>query len=374
MMAGTRGEGAIAIGFISPCRRGCSMSTLWQVTALAVICSGMAAPSTASAGSFWNWGYPGYANSSFYAPGGTWAAYGPSYFGPSSGCCGSGSCGASGCGSCQTAYNFGCGCDPCGCSPCGGSCGGCDSCGSCGMGGCSSGNCANGNCGLNAAPADMAPRPEDPNSLPQPSTNPAPSSNDRVPPRRTFDNEPSGTDAPMYEPPATNPMVDPMLDPATDGFGPTNPGRTNPGTSPRPFGGGSGIRTNEPAPADGSFPSRTTPRRPAPTSAPTEDPLDPASNPVDGFGASKPVLPGESATGSPMTPAPADAIEVQEPEANNEDLNRGPRLDLKSTTAPVVPKTRLAVQPRGQTVAAQQRPLAREEWSVAPTPLGVVYR
>lgn len=224
----------------------------------------------------------------------------------------------------------------------------------------------------------MAPRPEDPNSIPTTPASPAPRTDDRPPPRRTFGTDPGATDAPPYEPPARNPMVDPMLDSGSDGFVPTVPrdgtgSGLGGGTTRPPFGSG-GTRSNEAVPADEGFPPRTTPRRsPAPTSDPLDGALDPATNPADGFSAGKPELPADSGAETTIK-APADAVEVKEPESSESSTEGGPRLDLKSTTAPVTPKTRLAVQPRGRTVAAQRRPLPQEEWSAVPAALGVVQR
>jgi len=174
-------------------------------------------------------------------------------------------------------------------------------------------------------------------------------------------------------------MTDPMLDSGNDGFVPAVPrdstggSGAGSGTTRPPFGSG-GTRANEAAPVDEGFPPRTTPRRsPAPTSDPLDGGLDPATNPADGFSAGKPELPPENGTETTIK-APAGAVDVEEPEASESKINGGPRLDLKSTTAPVTPKTRLVVQPRGHTIAAQPRRLSPQEWSTAPSELGVVQR
>jgi hypothetical protein len=310
-------------------------------------------PTSASAQWYdgWGWGWGGWNEPGWtsYYPGsygyGYTASYGGGgYYGPG-GCCDP------------------CACNPCGCNPCGG--------GACGLGGCASGNCAGGNCangncaGGNCAydaPANGAPVPDPNTNTDSPPlrnrTTPTPRSpavdpNDN----RTFETPMRNTD-PMDEiertvprsrsttPPRARPFE--STDPGTgssDPFDTTNPSRSGTdGTS-----SGRNFRDNSTAPAGGTArPSGSDPLR------------DPATD--GGFeGSRKPELPTGTETVIPKR-KPAETQDIQD--GSDADTN-GPRLDLKATTSPIVPKTRLAGHSRTVTSARTAKTPVLNDWSAA---------
>jgi hypothetical protein len=267
-----------------------------------------AVPATAEAqwwGWGWNWGW----EPAYYQPASPWVSY---YPGSSRGsaCC----------------------CDPCGCNPCCDPCGGaCSPCGSaCGPGGCAGGNCAY------DAPAGSAPLP-DPNidARPRPS-DPAPAR-----PRAT-------DDAPPFEPPTrgTDPRTpsrgtDPLPS-RTRGFDDIDP--FDPGAGGTPRGGtgtGGTIRDGSTAPAGGV--------RPFGTGGTRDQLLDPGTD--SSFDANKPDLDNAEDAGSVIpqrSPAATPTID------DSAKPDNGPKLDAKSTSSPVVEKTRLARLDRTHVIAAPQ--------------------
>jgi hypothetical protein len=313
-------------------------------------------PATADAQWFgWGWGWDEPAWTSYY-PG----SYGGGYSGGGYYSGGYGAYYAPG----------GCGCDPCGCAPCGCDPCGCNPCGSaCGTGGCSGGNCAGGNCAYDA-PANGAPVPDPNVDAPpvRPRTTPN-STTPRTSPRTT----PRGVDdAPEFEAPArgvdpmeprarpgaTDPLDNPQpyprrptrepIDPGTgavDPFDASNPDAPRGGTGTR----SPGLRDNSTAPASGID------RRPGNTF----DPLDPATD--KSFGTQKPELPadGES-TIRQRKPAETPAVD----DGTGQD-NVTPRLELKATSAPFVPKARLATLSRPTTASRTVAKPAVRDWSAA---------
>lgn len=206
---------------------------------------------------------------------------------------------------------------------------------------------------MNAAPAGSGPIPDPNTSAPTPRT---PESRPATP--RTYEN----SDAPAFTAPRrTTPMVDPMDEPLGGGLPSESSGRSAPPPSRTPL------------PTDDNFRSRTPPSRsPAPTD-PLDNTIDPASNP-GGFGAGKLELPAVP-TVIPQR-SPADEVPVNESDVANEpplapetQPQDGPSLDLKTTTAPVVSKSRVASTSRltASRMVRQPRPETRE-WSVVPAP------
>ncbi|HUQ68349.1 MAG TPA: hypothetical protein VM165_02430 [Planctomycetaceae bacterium] len=310
----------------------------------------LALPASADAQWFdWNWGW----GQDYYQPAGAWTSYYPGSYGYSG--YGGGYYAPGGC------------CNPCACNPC------CDPCGgsACGAGGCASGNCAGGNCAYDA-PAGGAP-------VPDPNVDTPPLRSRTAPTPRTRSGDPA--DAPTFESPtrgtdpadgttpfpprsrSTNPLddVEPLprrnrsidsADPADTGTDPFDRDGTRGGTG---TGAGSrNFRDNSTAPTGGT--------RPRTGTGSDGGLLDPANDPD--FGGSKKIeIPeAEGTVIKPRTPAKTPAVD------DGKDAGvDGPRLDLKATSAPVVPKTRLASHARNATVAAPRTartPVIRD-WSAA---------
>lgn len=341
-----------------------SSSTMAWLLAFAASFGSTASPLLA--GEFYANYRTSYAPSYYSTPtGGGWATY---YFpaGQSTVASGQSSVVTSGyawtgnsCNSCQTASYAVSSCDscnPCGCNPCGS--------GSCGTA-CTGGNCANGNCTTNMAPsgtptpiAEPTPPRTNPTTTPRnnpPETfEPIPSRNPYTPPpRNTFD-EPeitpvtprestpprttperdgftprnTGSEAPMFDAPATtNPINpsspgrsslpagrDPMIDPM--GREPFTPSRSN-----TPAGSGASS-----APLDNSATPMPPMRRPAPTTEPAGGSTEfggsfrpsyetPAATPADAASDKT----GKNPTKSNKAEAPADAAQ---PDAASPDATK----------------------------------------------------